>query len=292
MTGFASGQGRFGRFSWTWEMRSVNGKGLDLRMRLPDWIEGLEPALKADITPHIARGNVTLGLRVIRDDEAAQMALNPVQLDVILTAMAEVEAEAMERGLSLAPANATDILALRGVLDTAPVEDDTSGLAKAITKDFKDVFKRFLAMRRSEGKAMHALLSGHVDEIERLVGAATDLLDQRRDDMAMALRTAMQRVLENSDGVDEQRLSQELAMIAVKTDVTEEIDRLGAHIEAARLLLAAKEPIGRKLDFLSQEFNREANTLCSKAQSKALTGVGLDLKVVIDQMREQVQNVE
>ena len=165
-------------------------------------------------------------------------------------------------------------------------------LSAAIAKDLEPMVERFLAMRVSEGAAMFTVLSGQLNEIETLVGAAAGLLEARRAELATNLRTALARVMENADGVDENRLAQELAVLAVKTDVTEEIDRLNAHIVAARDLLAKGGPLGRKLDFLSQEFNREANTLCSKAQSKDLTRIGLDLKTVIDQMREQVQNVE
>jgi len=292
MTGFASGKGAFAHYSWAWELRSVNGKGLDLRLRVPDWVEGLEAQLKAAMTPKVTRGNITLGLRLGRADEVAQLALNTVQLDSVLIAMAQVEAEAMERGLSLAPANATDILALRGVLDSASVEENTSDLAHAICNDFAPVLAAFLDMRKTEGKAMQDVLFGHLDEIERLVARADAAIDARREEMAASFRTALARVMDNADGADEHRIAQELALIAVKADVTEEIDRLGAHIAAARALLAAGGSIGRKLDFLAQEFNREANTLCSKAQSKELTSIGLDLKAVIDQLREQIQNVE
>ena len=147
-------------------------------------------------------------------------------------------------------------------------------------------------MRATEGAALAEVLGSQLHEVERLTGEAAKAAETRKSEMAANLRTQLSRVLENSDGADENRVAQELAMLSVKADVTEEIDRLGAHVNAARDLLKSGSPIGRKLDFLSQEFNREANTICSKAQSVVLTNLGLELKTVIDQMREQVQNVE
>jgi uncharacterized protein (TIGR00255 family) len=147
-------------------------------------------------------------------------------------------------------------------------------------------------MRATEGAALAAMLSAHLDDIARLTDEAAKAAEARKPEVAENLRRALMLVMENADGVEAPRVAQELAMLAVKADVTEEISRLGAHVDAARDLLAQGSPIGRKFDFLTQEFNREANTLCSKSQSAALTGLGLELKAIIDQMREQVQNVE
>nr|WP_309502278.1 YicC/YloC family endoribonuclease [uncultured Roseovarius sp.] len=292
MTGFASERGAHAGYAWAWELRSVNGKGLDLRLRVPDWIEGLEAGLRARLTKALARGNVSLGLRVQAEEQGGRLRVNTAQLDDVLAAMAEVEARAMAQGLSLAPARPGDVLSVRGVLETASAEQDTAELSKALMADFDAVLAAFQAMRAAEGKALHGVLEAQLDEVARLTDEAALAAEARRDDMADALRASLARVLDNADGVDEARLTQELAMIAVKSDVTEEIDRLRTHVTAARDLLAQDGAVGRKLDFLMQEFNREANTLCSKAQSSGLTSIGLALKAVIDQMREQVQNVE
>jgi uncharacterized protein (TIGR00255 family) len=292
MTAFASAKGSHAAHSWTWDIRSVNGKGLDLRLRTPDWIEGLEAALRARLSKTLARGNVSLNLRVQAEDQTGRLALNTGQLHDVLTAMAEVEAQAMDRGLSLAPATAADILGLRGVLDAGAGGQDTTALRTALLADFEALLAAFLEMRETEGRALHDVLAAQLDQIATLTDAATQAAEARRPEMQSATRAALARVMENGDGADEARVAQELALIAVKADVTEELDRLRAHVQAARDLLAQGSPIGRKLDFLSQEFNREANTLCSKAQNAGLTAVGLDLKAVIDQMREQVQNVE
>ncbi|MEQ8291693.1 MAG: YicC/YloC family endoribonuclease [Roseovarius sp.] len=292
MTAFAASKGAQHGFSWTWEMRSVNGKGLDLRLRVPDWVEGLEPALRARIGKALGRGNVSLNLKLSRDDGAGALAVNAAQLEDVLTAMAEVENRAMARGVTLAPATAADLLGLRGVLDTGAADEDTEALRTTLLADFEPLLTAFLDMRATEGRALADVLTAQLDEIERLTADAAQAAEARRPDMEQAFRTALARVMDTADTADEARVAQELALLAVKADVTEEIDRLRAHIAAARDLIASGSPVGRKLDFLSQEFNREANTLCSKAQNKALTATGLELKTVIDQMREQVQNVE
>lgn len=292
MTGFASATGAHDVYSWSWELRSVNGKGLDLRLRVPDWVDGLEVGLRKSLGAVAARGNVTLSLRVVREDSTGQLSVNPDMLASILTAMAEIEEQAMDRGLSLAPSKASDIAAMRGVLDQATVDQDTKPLAAVLMTQSAEVIASFDAMRISEGAALDAVMQGQIAEIETLTAKAATIAKARQADVAANLRRNMTTVLENVDGVDEQRLAQELALLAVKSDVTEEIDRLGAHVAAARDLLAQGGAVGRKLDFLMQEFNREANTLCAKAQNTDLTQVGLALKALIDQMREQVQNVE
>ncbi|KGM88775.1 hypothetical protein rosmuc_01613 [Roseovarius mucosus DSM 17069] len=292
MTAFATAKGAIPGHSWTWELRGVNGKGLDLRLRVPDWIEGLEPALRARLGQGITRGNVSLTLRLTSDDASGQLAVNPDRLDDVLRAMALVEDRAMARGLSLAPATAADILSLRGVLEAGTSDTDTSALCAAILADFEPVLQDFLTMRVTEGATLAKVLHAQLDEIARLTQAAQDLLAQRSADIARNHQTALGRLRDTATDLDPARLSQELALLAVKLDVTEELDRLRAHVTATRALLEAGSPLGRKIDFLSQEFNREANTLCSKAQHAGLTEIGLSLKTVIDQMREQVQNVE
>lgn len=292
MTGFASAKGERAPFSWGWELRSVNGKGLDLRLRVPEWLEGLEAALRAELAKSVARGNVTLSLRLTRSDAAATAVLNPAVLSAALDALARIEAEAQAKGVDLAPSRASDLLALRGMMEPGTEAEDNSALVAQLRAELQPLIAAFLSMRRAEGKALEALLRGQLDQVEELVGRAGVLAEARKLAMADSLRANLARVLDNVEGADPDRVAQELAMIAVKADVTEELDRLGAHVGAARDLLDAGGAVGRKLDFLMQEFNREANTLCSKSQNADLTKVGLELKAVIDQMREQVQNVE
>lgn len=292
MTGFASGKGEMAPFSWTWEIRSVNAKGLDMRLRVPDWIEGLETTLRARLSKALGRGNVTLSLKVQREETGGALQLNAATLDSMMSAVAQVNAAAEARGMVLAPVTAVDLMGLRGVMEQGSSEDENKALGAAVLDGFAPVLAQFLEMRGNEGASLHAVLTRTVDEIESLTDQAEAAIAGRKEDMEEALRNALARVMQNVEAMDADRLTQEMALIAVKTDVTEELDRLRAHITAARGLLQERKPVGRKLDFLMQEFNREANTLCSKSQNTALTRIGLDLKTVIDQMREQVQNVE
>jgi len=285
-------RGEWGGYSWAWDMRAVNARGLDLRLRLPDWIEGLDAPVRAAVTGVVRRGNVTLGLKLVRDAAETSERLDQATLGRVLDQMAQIDAAAAEAGLALAKASAADILGLRGVLVNDTGADDIDPLIKAISADLPALVAAFDAMRQTEGAALAEVMHQQLDRIAALTAEAAELAEARKGQMADRLRENLARVLDNSDGADAGRVAQELAMIAVKTDVTEEIDRLGAHVAAARDLLSADQAVGRKLDFLAQEFNREANTLCSKAQSPDLTRVGLDLKATIDQMREQVQNVE
>jgi uncharacterized protein (TIGR00255 family) len=295
MTGFATGRGQGLGFQWGWDLRSVNGKGLDLRLRVPDWIDGLEQAVKAELSRAISRGNVSLSLRVARDGQAEGAdgpRVNPVALAGVLRGLAQVEEAAMAAGVTLAQATAADVLAMRGVLDATQAEEDTAPLRQAILADLPALVVAFNAMRSAEGAALQAVIAGQLDRIATLTAQARAEAEARGDRAAALLRDQLARILDHAEGADPARVAQELALMAVKADVTEELDRLTAHVAAARELLAEAGPVGRKFDFLMQEFMREANTLCSKAQALALTRIGLDLKTVIDQMREQVQNVE
>lgn len=292
MTGFSARQGAYGRYAWSWDLRTVNGRGLDLRLRLPDWVEGLEQSLRAKLQKALHRGSVQLSLRVSAKDDAAGAVLTNEALDGALAMIARTEAQAAAEGIALRASSAAEILSMRGVLDGASRDEDTGALKEALEADFDPLLDGLITMRHAEGAALHKTLDAQITGIETLHAAARTAVAERNASAPDTLRSQIARVTDTSDVVDPDRLAQEVALLAVKADVTEELDRLTAHIEAARGLLAEPGPKGRKLDFLIQEFNREANTLCSKAGSTKLTAVGLDLKAVIDQMREQVQNVE
>ena len=292
MTGFASLKGQMDGYSWVWDIRSVNGRGLDIRLRLPDWIAGLEAELRKALPAAIARGNVSLSLKVSRETGESGQALSPAGLERALAILAEISRRAEAAGVALAPADAGQIAAMRGVMDTGGEVEDTTALLKVLMAELPALLEDFNQMRATEGAALAAVLSDQLDQMQALIAAARDAATARAVEQAALLRTNLARVLDNTDGADPDRVAQELALIAVKSDITEEIDRLSGHVEAARALLAGDGPQGRKLDFLMQEFNREANTLCAKAQFQDLTRIGLDMKHVIDQMREQVQNVE
>jgi len=289
MTGFASVSGSDAGFAWTWELRGVNGKGLDLRIRVPDWVDGLEAQVRALAGKELSRGNVQISLRLTRDAQGQATTVDPNALASVLGGIQTVHAAAEAAGVALAPATAAEVLNFKGVL-VSDVEE-TDSLRATLVSEFRTAIEEFQGMRAREGAALSGIAQAQLAEIAALTDQAASLLEARRDRQADHLRTALGRVVDAVE-VDEDRIAQELALVAVKSDVTEEIDRLRAHVAAAQELLAAHGPIGRKLDFLMQEFNREANTLCSKAQMAELTRVGLDLKVVIDQLREQIQNVE
>lgn len=300
MTAFATRRGQGVGHVWSWDLRSVNGKGLDLRLRLPDWVEGLEPAVRSRLGAALARGSIALGLRLTRESGGEGLRVNAAGLAAALNALAEAQAAARSLGFDTAPVSPAEILGLRGVLDqggaAAEGADETpaerAAVLAALIADLDALLADFAQMRAAEGAALARLLDDQIGQIAALTLDARAAAEARREAAGDALKAALARVAGAAPEMDPDRVAQELALLAVKSDVTEELDRLGAHVGAARALLAEAGPVGRKLDFLCQEFNREANTLCSKAGNPALTRIGLDLKHVIDQMREQVQNVE
>jgi uncharacterized protein (TIGR00255 family) len=272
------------------DLRGVNGRGLELRLRLPEGFEGCEAAWRALIAAQVTRGSLSLTLRLTRAEGGTGARLDMAGLDRALDMLATITARAKARGLALENPRPEGIATLRGVLESGPERANPAPAIAALRPELDALLAEFDAMRRAEGAALRAVLLAQLDQVAALVADARAHLPARARDQAAALQGALARLGES--GADPQRLAQELALLAVKTDISEELDRLDAHVGAARELLDAGGPVGRRLDFLTQEFNREANTLCAKAQSPALTRIGLDLKAVIDQMREQVQNVE
>jgi len=292
MTAYATRAGTHGAFSWTWEVRGVNGKGLDLRLRAPDWIEGVEPAFKAALKGQVGRGTLQVSLRVSRTDGAEALNLDETAVAGVLAALARVEDMAQTAGHALAPTKASDVLTMRGVLDAGTPDDGGPDLANAVKADIPHLIEDFVAMRGQEGAALYDILTEHLQVISDLVAAAEAHLPDREAAQKAQFEAGLKRLMTDQRDIDPDRMAQELAQILIKSDVMEEIDRLRAHVTAATDLLEQSGPVGRKLDFLAQEFNREANTLCSKSGTKELTAIGVDLKVRIDQMREQIQNVE
>ena len=290
MTAYATRTGAHGPFSWTWELRGVNGKGLDIRTRLPDWIEGLEQALRGALTGALKRGNIQASLKITRAD-GPDGKINKAAVESVLAGLKSIEEMAAHAAVPLAPTTAADILTMRAVTDSAAQDDGGEALAAAVKADIAPLLAAFSAMRADEGAALTTVIGGQLDEIAAQVAAAKALLPDRAAAQASAFRAGLARVMADVE-IDEGRVAQELAQLAIKSDVMEEIDRLEAHNQAAQVLIKNPDPVGRKRDFLMQEFNREANTLCSKAADSALTQIGLNLKVTIDQMREQIQNVE
>ncbi len=294
MTGYASASAGQGDWQWQWDMRAVNGRGLDMRFRVPDWLDGLEQALRTALKDRVARGNLSVGLKLSRSEQGDLGAYDHTAANAMMQAIKRIEIEALEtHQLTLAQSRATDILlACRKTGFEALSEDEAKGLTTTLLADFAKLVDHFNASRQDEGARLATVLTGQVEQIENLVAQASAAAAEREAAFQERFRANLARIMENTDGLDEARIAQDIAQLSVKADITEELDRLASHIDAARTLLAETAPVGRKLDFLTQEFNREANTLCSKAQFSDLTRIGLDLKAVIDQMREQVQNVE
>ena len=292
MTGFARSEGAGttpSPWSWAWELRSVNGRGLELRFRLPGGFDALEPALRELAGKRLKRGNVTANL-TIRREETPRLAPDPAAIEQVLAL-----ATALAARIPGAPApRAEALLALPGVMRaTAEAREETSAEQLAAVRDgFAQALEALVAARRAEGARLAATLATHLAEIATLcTRAAAEAADQPAAQKARML-DSVRALLAELPALPEERIAQEVALLAAKSDVREELDRLDAHLHAARALLAEGEAIGRRFDFLVQEFNREANTLCSKSASVALTATGLALKAAIEQLREQVQNVE
>lgn len=290
MTGFARADGSLDALRWTWELRSVNGKGLDVRARLPNGFDLLEPAVRKAVGARITRGNVSLTLNVQREGGQSQVVVNEDVLANVAAAMRKI-ADAVDA----APPTLDGILAIRGVLETREAEDDEATVAAqhaAVMASLEEALDGLVAMREREGAATADMLRAHIDDIARLTQDAENCPARQPEAIRARLEDQVRALTENFDDFDPQRLHQEVVLLATKADIREELDRLVAHVAAARELLDGGGAVGRRLDFLAQEFNRETNTLCSKANDRTLTAIGLELKTVVDRLREQIQNLE
>ncbi|MDA9953625.1 YicC family protein [Planktomarina sp.] len=289
MTGIAALSGAVGPYDWSMELRGVNNKGLDIRARVPDWLVGLDQFVRKAIAAEVARGSLQFSLKVSLSEGTVQRQIDLVKLEQILTNAAHLAMLAKDKGLDFAPIGLSDISSQNGFMDFDSGDTAKAELMQKVVAELPTIIAQLQASRQAEGQALHAVLEAGVVEMERLLQLANKAIENRADEFETNFKAAIVRLKQD---IEPSRLAQEMAILAVKSDVTEEIDRLIAHLAAARALLASHEPAGRKFDFLMQEFNREANTLCSKSNSKSLTAIGLEMKVLIDQMREQVQNVE
>jgi uncharacterized protein (TIGR00255 family) len=289
MTGFARTEGLVAGLAWVWELRSVNGRSLDLRFRLPNGWDSLEPAWRDLTGKALKRGNVTVNLTLKRQSEA-RLELDMVALEQVLTIVNDLH----RRMPSSPPPAAEALLSLPGILRQAQIDQqaEVGAAAADVQAGFISALAALTDARRAEGGRLATVLSGVLDEI----AALRDLAAEQAADQPAAHRARMlenlQSLLGSVPKLPEERIAQEVALLAGRSDVREELDRLTSHIQAARDLLTEAANVGRKLDFLTQEFNREVNTLCSKSASTALTATGLKLKAAVEQLREQVQNIE
>jgi len=290
MTGFADAQGAREGARWRWEAKSVNGRGLDLRLRMPPGFDGIEPAARMLANERFRRGSIQAALTYEESESVTGLRVDPVALAAAVRIAKEVAAET-----GLPPARIDGLLALKGVIVQADSGlGDATERAKrdaAILETLASAFDALRRARKTEGAKLAAILTSQIDEIARLTAEAGTLAATQPAALRDRLSAQLKELLEPG-AVQEDRLAQEAALLAARADVREELDRLAAHVQEARTLLASEDAIGRKLDFLAQEFNREANTLCSKSSDIQLTRTGLALKAAIDQFREQAQNLE
>jgi uncharacterized protein (TIGR00255 family) len=288
MTGFARATGGQHGLTWVWELRSVNGKGLDTRLRLPPGFEHLEAPARTSLTEAFKRGNIQASLTVSGHEAEPQVRLNTVVLDQLVRA-----AEELRKRLNGPPVQPEALLSLRGVIEIEdkPLDEDASDARDTgIIQSLSEAVAALSTMRAGEGQRLQDIITAQMARMEALTVAVRDNPGRKPEAIRARLKELVAKL--EANGLDPDRLHQEAVILAAKADVQEELDRLFAHIAAVRDLVKAGGAVGRKLDFLAQEFNREANTLCSKANEKALIAIGLDLKTVIDQLREQIQNIE
>jgi uncharacterized protein (TIGR00255 family) len=291
MTGFAEARGAHKNLRWRWEAKSVNGRGLDMRFRAAAGYEGVEAGARTLISERFKRGSIQVVLTV-----AAEETTRGFRVDAAALADAVRVAKRVSEETGLPPARVDGLLALKGVVvqEENAVLDDEARMKRdaAILESLALALDHLVAARNTEGSKLATIIKSQLAEIERLSAQARVLAANQPAVLRERLQAQLKELIAPGSNLPEERIAQEVALLAARADLREELDRLAAHTEEARALLKAKEPAGRKLDFLAQEFNREANTLCSKSSDIQLTHVGLALKAVIDQFREQVQNIE
>ena len=290
MTGFARGHGVSGAYAWAWEIKSVNGKGLELRMRLPAGWDAVEAPARSRAAEILSRGTIYATLSVTRAGVAPVVRVNEPVLAAVIATMREVGSR-----INAAQPTLDGILALKGVIEVSEPEeseDERRGAEAAILAGFDQALAGLAEMRRHEGDALARILSARIGEIGALAARADAAPGRRPEAIKARLAEQLATLLTAADRFDADRLHQEAILIAAKADVREELDRLAAHVAQAQRLIEQGGAIGRRLDFLAQELNREANTLCAKANDVELTNIGLELKTVVEQFREQVANLE
>jgi uncharacterized protein (TIGR00255 family) len=290
MTGFARVEGRADGFGWVWEVKSVNSKSLDLRVRLPPGFDAIELPLRQILPQHVKRGAVSATLTVDRADGGAGLKLNREALAAVLAIARDVAAE-----VETAPPRLDGLLAIKGVIESGEEELDEAGRKRrdeALLASWESALALLAQARTTEGRRLEPVLNGRLQEIASLVAEAEASAAAQPEALRARLKQLLKELLEAVPAPSEERLAQEAALIVARADVREELDRLWAHIEAAKGLIHEGGAVGRRFDFLCQEFNREANTLCAKSSDIGLTRIGLALKAAIEQLREQVQNIE
>jgi uncharacterized protein (TIGR00255 family) len=290
MTGFARGRGESRGYAWTWEIKSVNAKGLDLRLRLPPGWDAMEPPVRTKTSELLTRGTVYATLNVLRHGKSPVVRVNEDVLNAVLGTV-----KSLSGRVDADRPRLDGILAVKGVIEVVDAEEgeeERRALEADVVSGFGAVLASLIENRRREGDALGRILCGRLDEIAVLIDRAEAAAARRPDAVKQRIADQVAALLEASDRFDADRLHQEAVLIAAKADVREELDRLAAHVEQAQKTVKKGRAVGRQLDFLSQELNRETNTLCAKSNDLELTNIGLELKGLVEQFREQVQNLE
>ena len=290
MTGFARRDGGDGVVGWAWEIKSVNGKALDVRLRVPGGYERLEPQARSAAQGAFTRGSLQISLQIDQSERPPRLKINQELLSQLLEQIGALGTDSR-----IEPARLDGLLAIRGMLESVEEREDDAIVAardEAQLRDLAGALEELTAARHAEGVHLAAALVGHIDAIAELTGQAQASAALQPEALRAKLQAQLEELLGAAPALPEDRLAQEAALLITKADIREELDRLVAHVAAARALMAEGGPVGRRLDFLCQEFNREANTLCAKSPDVALKRIGLELKSVIEQLREQVQNLE
>ncbi|MCB8819836.1 YicC/YloC family endoribonuclease [Microvirga rosea] len=290
MTGFAREAGITGPYQWAWEIKTVNGRGLEVRVRTPAGLDAVGEEARNHILKALTRGQGQLNLSLSRASTAPKLRVNQEALQSLLAAIGDLPLPE-----SVKPASLDGLLAVRGVVEVdegsaEPGQDDV--LLPALRSAIASLIEALKAARLQEGQSLAGILRQQLDLISSLVDQAEAAPARQPDAIRARLEAQIAQILEAGAALDPARLHQEAVLIAARADIREELDRLRAHVDAARSLIAEGGAVGRRLDFLAQEFGREANTLCAKANDVTLSRIGLELKAVIEQFREQVQNVE
>ena len=294
MTGYASGSAQVGSVLLDLEIKSVNSKSLDLKIYLPDYLSSLENELRQVASGKIFRGSVVLKIKVSQHSELSnEYFLNDQVLNTVFEKIQNIEKICKEKNIPLEPLKASDFLAIKGVWE----EDKNAStfiddMKSVILDKANELIESLLEARKKEGQGLLTILTNKLASILALHKAAEEILPERSKHLEKNFKSLIDKIMSEHSQLDENKIEHEIAIIAIKQDITEELDRLKVHILSMQDLLNSTGAIGKKLDFLSQELNREVNTICSKSQYSALTKIGIEMKTLVDQFREQVQNVE
>jgi uncharacterized protein (TIGR00255 family) len=294
MTGYASDTILVGDFSLDAEIKSVNSKSFDLKIYLPEYMTFMENDIRQLVSKQIARGSIVLKIKAKHNDEASSnFTLNNEVLNTAIDEIKTIEQKCDEKNIQFSPLTVLDFFSVKGVWEENKIsQTDTVELKSVMLDKLPELIKKFIETRRIEGQGLQAILVEKLSSIMEFIKEIDKILPDRSRHLKKNFKTALDKIINEQNQVDENRLEQEIALLVIKQDIQEELDRLKVHIVSMQDLVNSSKVVGKKLDFLSQELNREVNTICSKSQYSDLTKLGIEMKTLVDQFREQVQNVE